>query len=335
MMATIRDVAREAGVATSTVSAVMNGSAPVSEAVEVRVRAAIAQTGYVPHGGAQSLRRGYARLVGVILPDIANPHFAAIARVIEERCVAANCMSVVFSTAQDPARERRALEMLQAQRIMGLIIIPSFSGPEHGRLLRRQINVPTVLLDMAVDGLDCDVVRLDNRAAGRLAARELIERGHRRIALVYGIQGLATNDERVRGFEEALKAAGIGRDDAPRIEGRFEHDLTLERLRPLLSRPDRPTALVTISNMMTLAAMRAAADQPLAIPGDLSLVGIDDLECAELLRCPPTVVVVPVRTMAANAIDGLLTRVDEGDVGASRISVHSPTLVRRSSVKAI
>jgi DNA-binding LacI/PurR family transcriptional regulator len=122
-LATIKDVARRAGVAVSTASAAINRSAPVSEDVIAKVEAAVREIGYVPHMAARSLRMGQSQLIGLILPDITNPHFAKVAKVVESACLEAGYMAAVYSTSEDYDRERQILEMMRLQRVAGLIII--------------------------------------------------------------------------------------------------------------------------------------------------------------------------------------------------------------------
>ena len=143
-MATIRDVARRAGVAISTVSAVINRSAPASNAVIARVEKAIAEIGYMPHGAAQTLRSGQSRIIGLIVPDITNPHFSTVARVTETVCMAAGYMTFVYNTGEDPDHEMQILKMMRMQRVAGLILISTRSDAEHGaRLMARSTFRPS------------------------------------------------------------------------------------------------------------------------------------------------------------------------------------------------
>src|SRR3954470_11229345 len=259
-MATIKDVARRAGVAISTVSAVLNRSAPVSEEVIRKVDKAVAAVGYVPHGGARSLRSGNSRLIGLVGPNIANPHFAAVAREVENICLAAGYMSVVFSTGQDSERESQVLKMLRVQRVAGLIVIPTRSDAEHGSRLVDQIKVPTVLLDMFVEGLPYDVIKTDNVEAGRLATNHLLSLGHKRIGIIVGIPGLATSDDRLAGYIKAHAEHGVGFDPELQLAGGFDQAQSYRQARALFGRRDRPTALVTVSNLTTVGALLAARE---------------------------------------------------------------------------
>ncbi len=334
-MATIKDVARRAGVAVSTASAAINRSAPVSEDVIAKVAAAVRDIGYVPHGAARSLRMGQSRLIGLILPDITNPHFAKVAKIVESACLEAGYMAAVYSTSEDYDRERQILAMMRVQRVAGLIIIPTRSDPEHGARLAEQIHVPTILLDSFVLGLPYDVVKLDNVTAGRLATEHLIGLGHRRIAVTTGRPNIVTGEDRVRGYLDAHAAHGIPVDPALQIEGRFDqavaHDATLKLMR---SAAAPPTAIFALSNMMMLGVMMALRELDLAIPGDISVIGIDDLDFASIMSPPPTVVAAPVEQMAQRAIDALLGEIKAKSNPTGAVELFEPHLVIRQSCAA-
>jgi LacI family transcriptional regulator len=330
-VATIKDVARRAGVAISTVSAVLNHSAPVSEGAATRVREAIAAVGYVPHGGARSLRSGRSRLIGLVVPNVANPHFAAVAREVENVCLERGYVCVVYSTGQDAGRESQVLTMMRVQRVAGLIVIPTRSDAAHGAALVNLIDVPTVLLDMQVEGLAYDVLKTDNVEAGRLATAHLLDLGHRRIGLITGIPGLATSDDREAGYRKAHREAGIVPDPALLLPGQFDQAAAHAAATALLSRPDPPTAVVTISNMMTMGLLFAAREQRIKMPSALSIVGIDDLDFALILDPQPTVVVTPILPMARHAIEVLLDQVESGRPAAGKWEIWKPKLVVRES----
>lgn len=333
-MSTIKDVARRAGVAISTVSAVINRSAPVSDDTIARVEAAVAEIGYTPHGAAQSLRSGRSRLIGLVVPNIANPHFAAVAREVENVCLAAGYTSVVYSTGQDAERESQVLKMMRVQRVAGLIVIPTRSDAEHGAALVDQIHVPTVLLDMYVEGLPYDVIKTDNIEAGRIATEHLLSLGHRRIGIIVGIPGLATSDDRYAGYRKAFADRGLTPDPDLALPGDFDqktaHDMGLE----LLALKPRPTAIVTISNMMTMGLLFAIREQGLAIPDDLSVVGIDDLEFAQLLDPKPTAVTTPILAMARRSIQKLLAQLSGESKPDGGWEVYQPQLLVRQSTAA-
>lgn len=330
-LATIRDVAKRAGVAISTASAALNRSAPVSADVIAKVEAAVRELGYIPHAAAQSLRSGQSRLIGLIVPSITNPHFAAVARIIENVCLNAGYLSMVFSTGQDSERENQILRLLRQQRVAGLIIIPTRSDAEHGERLRSEIHVPTVLLDMYVEGLAYNVVKLDNVAATRMATEHLIGLGHRRIAVLTGIAELATSRDRLAGYLEAHRDAGLDVDPDMLLKGDYEQSLAAQSVAAAMRSVNPPTALLSISNMMTLGALHALHDLGLAAPADLSIVGIDDFDFAELLAPPLTVVRVPLAPMAERAIEIMLDLIAGRRRASSQTDLFFPELVIRGS----
>lgn len=332
-MATIKDVAKKAGVAISTASAAINRSAPVSEEVIARVAAAVRATGYVPHAGARSLRMGRSKLIGLILPDIANPHFAKVAKVVESACLGAGYMAAVYSTSEDHDREQQILTMMRMQRVEGLIIIPTRSDAEHGARVIEQIHVPTILLDSFVEGLPYDVVKLDNISAGLMATNHLIELGHTRIAVTVGRNDIATGTDRLKGFLEAHAHHGLEVDGSLLLEGRFSqvqaHDSVMRRMR----QPNPPTAIFALSNMMMLGTLNALREAGLSVPGDVSVIGIDDFDFANIMHPRPTVVAAPVLEMAQAAIEGLLASIARRTDPKGTHTVFPPRLIIRESCR--
>ena len=330
-MSTIKDVAKPAGVAISTVSAVLNRSAPVSEDAIARVEAAIAAIGYTPHGAAQSLRSGRSRLIGLVVPNIANPHFAAVAREVENVCLSAGYTSVVYSTGQDAERESQVLTMMRMQRVAGLIVIPTRSDAAHGAALVNQIHVPTVLLDMYVEGLPFDVIKTDNIEAGRLATEHLLVLGHRRIGIIVGIPGLATSDDRHAGYLKAFADRRLTPSADLAVPGDFDQKIAQDAALELLARKQPPTAILAISNMMTVGLLFAIRERGLRVPRDLSIVGIDDLEFAGLLEPQPTAVVTPILQMARRSIHKLLEQIAGNQPATGKWEVYQPQLIARGS----
>ena len=333
-MSTIKDVAKRAGVAIATVSAVINRSAPVSEETALRVGRAIAEIGYMPHGAAQSLRSGQSKLIGLLIPDIVNPHFATVASVVGTACLKAGYMAAVYSTSEDFDRETQILRMMRWQRVAGLIIIPTRSDEGHGASLLSQIRVPTVLLDSYVDGLPYDVVKLDNIAAGRIAAEHLIGLGHRRIAVTTGRAGIATGNDRLAGFEEVHTKHGLAIDRGLFIPGQFNQAEAYRNTMTLMRRGNCPTAIFALSNMMMLGVLTALHDLGLKVPGDVSVIGIDDFAFANIMNPPPTVVAAPVAEMAELAIGKLLSEITSKSVPSGTRQQYQPSLIVRNSCAA-
>ncbi|MET3896349.1 DNA-binding LacI/PurR family transcriptional regulator [Devosia sp. UYZn731] len=334
-MATIKDVAKHAGVAISTASAAINRSAPVSDEVIAKVEAAVRDIGYVPHAAAQSLRMGQSRLIGLILPDITNPHFANVARVVESVCLEAGFMAAVYSTNEDFDRERQILRMMRAQRVAGLIIIPTRSDAAHGARLAGEIHVPTVLLDSYIDGLPYDVVKLDNVGAGRLATDYLLGLGHRRIAVTTGRDNIITGGDRLQGYLEAHAAFGVPVDPHLQITGKFLQAVAHDNTLALMRAPAPPTAIFALSNMMMLGVLNALRELKLSVPDDVSVICIDDFDYANIMNPPPTVVAAPVAKMAQTAIEQLFEEILNKSQPTMAVREFVPELIVRESCRRL
>lgn len=333
-MSTIRDVASRAGVAISTVSAVINRSAPTSAAVVARVEQAIAEIGYMPQRAAQTLRSGRSRLIGLIIPDIANPHFATVARVVENVCLGAGYMTFVYNTDEDSDHEMQILKMMRMQRVAGLILISTRSDAQHGARLMAEIGVPTVLMGSHVGGTPFDIITLDDVKAGRLAMSRLLDLGHRRIAVMAGRSGVSTNEERLEGCRVAFAERGLAFGNVEIVLANFSEERAFEETRRLVSRRERPTGILSLSNLMTIGVMRGLVAERLASPRDVSIVGIDDFEWAEIMNPQPTTIAQPIVEMTQVAISMLLDQIKTGHRPSGRRLCFEPELVVRASCGA-
>jgi DNA-binding LacI/PurR family transcriptional regulator len=333
-VSTIKDVAKRAGVAISTVSAVINRSAPTSADVVERVERAIAEIGYAPQRAAQSLRSGRSQLVGVIVPDITNPHFSALARVVENECLGAGYMTFVYNTDEDSDHEMRILRMMRMQRVAGLILISTRSDARHGRRLMAEIDVPTVLMGSLVAGTPYDVVSLDDVEAGFMAMGRLLDLGHRRVVVIGGRRGVSSHEDRLKGCRLAFKRRGLPPADDLVCLARFNAALAYEETRRLMGRPSPPSAIVSLSNFMTLGVLRALADIGVRCPADVSFIGVDDLDWADLI-CPcPTLIAQPIANMTRAAISVLLEQIESESGPAGRRLLFPPRFVERQSCAA-
>jgi DNA-binding LacI/PurR family transcriptional regulator len=330
-VSTIRDVAKKAGVAISTVSAVINRSAPTSPAVVARVEQAILEIGYAPQRAAQTLRSGRSRLIGVIVPDITNPHFSALARVVENECLRAGYMTFVYNTDEDTEHEMRILRMMRMQSVAGLILISTRSDIEHGARLMAEIAVPTVLMGSVVRGAPYDGVSLDDVEAGRLAAGRLIDLGHRNIAVIGGREGVSSHEERLKGCHLAFAQRGLVLTGQNVVLANFSAEEAFAQTIRLLATLPKLTALVTISNFMTIGVMRALAQSHLKCPRDISIIGIDDLDWADIMSPRPTLIAQPIEEMTRTAIATLLEEIDSGIPPSGRRVLFAPKLIERQS----
>jgi LacI family transcriptional regulator len=334
-VSTIKDVAKRAGVAISTVSAVINRSAPTSAGVVERVERAISEIGYAPQRAAQTLRSGRSRLVGVIVPDITNPHFSALARVVENECLSAGYMTFVYNTDEDSSHEMRILRMMRMQRVAGLILISTRSDARHGRKLMAEIGVPTVLMGSLVAGTPYDVVSLDDVEAGFMAMDKLIDLGHRRVAVIAGRKGVSSHENRLKGCRLAFRRRDLPPGDDLVCLARFNAELAYNETRRLMDLPSPPSAIVSLSNFMTQGVMRALGDLRIRCPADVSFIGIDDLDWADLMHPRPTLIAQPIAEMTRAAISALLNQIATDSAPTGRPLLFKPRLVARESCASV
>lgn len=333
-VSTIKDVAKRAGVAISTVSAVINRSAPTSANVVERVQRAIAEIGYAPQRAAQTLRSGRSLLVGLIVPDITNPHFSALARVVENECLSAGYMTFVYNTDEDADHEMRILRMMRMQRVAGLILISTRSDARHGRRLMAEIDVPTVLMGSLVAGTPYDVVSLDDVEAQFMATDRLLDLGHRRIAIIGGRKGVSSHEDRLKGCRLAFKRRRLSPADDLVCMARFNAALAYEETMRLLGLASPPSAIVSLSNFMTLGVLRAFAEMGVRCPADVSLIGVDDFDWADLISPRPTLIAQPIAEMTRAAISALLEQIQSESEPAGQRHFYPPRLVERMSCAA-
>ncbi|WP_237321944.1 LacI family DNA-binding transcriptional regulator [Streptomyces sp. JJ36] len=328
---TIVDVARLAGVSTSTVSHVLNETRPVREATRARVEEAIRETGYRRDSVARAMRRSQTDSVGLVVSDVAQPAFAEMIRGVEHEAATAGNILLLANSGEDPARELRALEALTERRVDGLIIAPV--GRSHRaemEEIQRQ-GTPIVLMDR-LGGISADQVGVENAGPMRTLVRHMTEHGHRRIALAAGDVTVSTVEERRRGYRDALADAEIDADPALVLTGSGLAADTREDMRKLFERPDRPTAVVAVSSEAAAGVLQAAADLDLRPPRDFAFATFDGFPYADLLFRPRiTTVTQPAYEIGSTAMQLLLNRLT-GTPRASHRSVRlEPRITYRES----
>lgn len=304
-MTTIKQVAQRAGVSSATVSRVLSGASAVRPDNAERVLAAVAELGYRPNLIASNLRRNKTAKIGVVVPDIENPHFSHSIRIFEDIAYREGFRVLLCNTEDQPEKQRDYLHVLADERVEGIILVPIHSGGAEiaGNVDR---GIPVVAYDRPVDDPRADAVIADNVEGARRATELLIEAGHRRIGFVGGIADLKPGADRLAGYEAAVRARGL----TPVVaNGEFSVARAQAATDELLRHPAGITGLVVGSNLMTIGAQRAIRARGVRVPEDVALVGIDDPWWAELLEPPMTTVAQPVRRMAESAINLLFERI--------------------------
>lgn len=332
MRVTIHDVAAAAGVSINTVSRVLNDRPDVGPETRARVQRVIADLGYRPNRLARSLIQRSSRTIGLVVTDCTNPNTARQIRVVQQTMAAANYGVMIVDTQEDGAQQQDAIHRLEENVVDGIILTPAAAhGASLADLARR---LPLVLLNREVlEPVSADVVLNDNAGGAHLAASHLIARGHTRIAYVTARRDVSTVRERLRGYAHALAAAGIPSDD--RLIARAE--ITVEdaaaATADLLRLDPRPTAILAYNDFMAVGVLSALQASGLAVPGDVAIVGYDDIVYAPYLQVPLTTVAQQTHEMGRAAAAILLDRLG-GDESPPQRLVLAPTLVVRASTGA-
>ena len=330
MTVTIREVARAAGVSQATAARVLGGYGYASPAARERVGYSAARLGYTPNAVARALVARATMAVGLVVGDIQNPFFSGCARGLADVLEPAGYTVLLANADEDAGRERSALDALRARRVDGLVVVPA---PEARLEEIVRAGVPLVQLDRAVRGVRADAVMVDNGAASARAVDHLLQLGHRRIGLVSDSPQISSSAERIAGYRRALRRAGVGVDAGLESIGGSTQADGLRSAHTLLSRPDRPTAIFTANNFMTVGALLAMRELGLRAPEDVALVGFDDLDWTTLVEPAVTVVAQPVADLGGAAGARLLARMG-GDAGPPRRIRLRTTLVVRASCGA-
>ncbi|MBO3747456.1 LacI family DNA-binding transcriptional regulator [Streptosporangiaceae bacterium NEAU-GS5] len=325
---TIHEVATRAGVSPATVSRFLRGrSVRSSDAIQ----AAVDELGYWPSHAAQSLKSGRTDTIGVVVPDITNPYFAAVVKGMESVTRSERYRIFLANSDESSELEDQVLADM-ARRVDGIILAP-VTEQNRAPLNAREASVPLVFIDRdLVEGKEFDAVLVDNADGARQAAEHLLGLGHTRIAAISGPQDTTPGRRRREGFLNALTAAGVGIAPEHDLIGDFRERSGYQLTLSLLSLPEPPTAVFTANNLMTLGALKALHDMRVDVPGQMSLIGFDDLDTGPLLRPPLTVIDRPMVEQGVLAMRLLLRRLDPQYANdMPRRVVLGTTLVERAS----
>ena len=332
VVATVKDVALRAGVSIGTVSNALNKPELVNEVTAARVMEAVRELGFVRNDAARQLRVGQSRAIGMILMDMRNPFFSALALGAEDQARMAGYSVVLGNSHEQQEREASYLNLFEEQRLRGLLVSPIGNVlPYLARL--RERDATAVLVDCkAPEGLTS--VSVDERAGGRLAAEHLIACGRSQIVFIAGPLRIAQIRERLEGFQEVtqqhpdISVEVIVADHMTIAEGRRVGELLARR-----SPGKRPDAVFACNDLLALGVMQSLLDQEsIRIPEDVAIVGYDDIDFGAVAAVPLTSIRKPAAEIGATAVDLLLAET-EGTETPGQHKVFSPTLVQRKSTR--
>jgi LacI family transcriptional regulator len=329
-MASIRDVAKEAGFAPATVSRYLSGQIRLSPDTQRRIEDAIAKLNYRPNSIARRLASGSSETLGFVTADIGYSFFASIASAAQSAAAELGYTLAVFNTGNDIQRELQVMTHLQTRQLDGLILMTNHVDTGRlAELIGADSNV--VILDEDIPGASAPRVFSENREGGTLAARHLLENGHRAVAVISGPRGLISVEERLDGFGQELAAQGVPLPESMIHSGPYSEETGRMALNALWQGPSRPTAVFATADNICVGVIRAARATGIRIPEDLSIIGFDDIATADLFHPPLTTIRQETEAFGAEGVRLLAGRI-LGEIDATTTVRLPVTLMKRQSV---
>jgi DNA-binding LacI/PurR family transcriptional regulator len=329
MKKTIYDVAREAGVSIATVSKVINNTGRISDKTRRKITSIMQEMNYQPSVVASALTGKGTYTIGLLIPDIANPFFAEIARSVEDRSHDLGFNLVICNTDNDPDKESQYISLLKQKSADGIIVATGVRNDELLKTLIRH-NVAIALIAREMPTLAAHTVLVDDFNGGYLATAHLTALHHRRIGVIVEDLSLMSSKERLRGYRHALSEAGLAYDDNLVGVTSFNVESSREAAGRLLGGPEPPSAIFACNDLLAIGAIQAARQRGLVIPEQLSVVGFDNTILATITDPPLTTVAQPIASLGAQVVD-LITQQITGIQQTIQRIVLQPELVVRSS----
>ncbi|MGE5582836.1 MAG: LacI family DNA-binding transcriptional regulator [Bacillota bacterium] len=331
-MTNIYDVAKKAGVSITTVSRVINNHPYVREETRQRVKALLKEMQFIPNSNASSLVRKTTNTIAVIIPDVTNNFFTTLLRGIEDKS-SENGFAVIFgNTDEDIQKEQTYIQMFMERRVDGLIIAPVSPKAKNLKpIVKREI--PMVLIDREVEGLDADVVVSNNQQSAQSLVEYLIGLGHRQIAFISGPKENSVNRQRLEGYRAALEKFGIQVDERMILNGDKPNKETgIQLTRRILEQSLRPTSIFAANNFLAIGALTALQKADLKVPGDIGIVCFDDNDSDSVLNPFFTSTNQPAYLMGQMAMDLLKRQMKQKNAAPAKIVLECELHVRNSVV---
>lgn len=329
---TLRQVADHAGVSVTTVSNVIRGWPHIADATRARVQQVIEELGYVPHPIAQGLRTGRTQVVALIVPDLAKPHFASMVSTIERIAREQGYNILVFNSHDDERIEDQCIHEAIQRWVDGLIVVQAADAVTTADTLA-ELSIPVVAIDRVPNGFNGASCSIDNLQIAELAMEHLYALGHRRIAHLAGPAGAQPARDRLAGYDQWRRDHGLTYRAVAECNGEWDSDDGYTAMQRVLVEHPLPTAVFASNDVMAIGALHALYDFGLTVPGDVSVIGVDDIDLCHHLHPPLTTVAQPMVAMARSGIDMLLRLINGEPLTKTQVTLP-PTLVIRESTAA-
>lgn len=325
---TIYTVAQKAGVSIATVSRVLSNSNKVRPETRDKILSTMEELGYQPNIAARKLAYQSIDTIALIFPDISGPYYSMVINGVDQEASRHDYNLLIYGTHTKTASTRRFLQIL-ASKVDGFIVMTRTLEERHLHQLHRQ-GIPFILLGHQHESIECDSVMVDNRAGAYNAVLHLVGHGHRRIAYIGGPEDSSATRERYEGYKAAMEKAGLSIDDNLVTSGRFVYEGGRIAAEKLFSLAERPTAIFAANDEMAAGVLDVAHDMGIKVPGQLAVIGFDDIQTSAYTHPPLTTIRQPMKRLGEVAAELLLYRLNDPDAPI-RHEVFSSQLVIRQS----
>lgn len=334
----IRELAGRLNLSVTTVSRVLNGKSEafrISASTRQKVLDAARLYQYKPNRIARGLKLEKTETLGLLVPDISNPFFASIARVIETESRKYGYSMILCDSQDDIAIERELLSLLAERKVDGIILSPVGLNCEHIRDLQQK-NMPILVIDRYFPGVSIPYITTDNYRGAYQATEYIIQSGHQRLACIRGPHGVTSSNERVAGFLDAAAHYNIAKDDLIVCGDDFGEKNGYRETLAILALQKKPTALFALGNLISIGVLKALSEAEFLIPEDISLVTFDEQPYSAFLRSPMTTIEQPREQIARMAVSTLFDAILSGNKVDKNIGVKlEPRLMIRKSVRKL
>jgi DNA-binding LacI/PurR family transcriptional regulator len=330
MAISMREVAKLAGVSSATVSRVINGSNLVTEETAVRIRRIIQDLNFVPNNSAIYLKHGKSQIYGVIIPDLTNPFFTELVKILEDLLVENDRELLIANTDFHPSRLQRSIHRMLLRRVDGVAFLSSeMEAASFESLVQNRIPVVTTDHYRTAPGMS-DIL-VDFHAGMAELIRHLKQLGHRQIGFIGGTEGLTTSRVRREAFLDAVVKSGLMSREGWMVCGDFKIAGGVAGMKAIMSGEERPTAVVTANDLTAIGALRFAREQGIRVPGDISITGCDDIEMADIVYPPLTTLRISRRKYAELLFEALRTGEQDVTQPGQVLRLPMKMIVRQST----
>ena len=332
-MATIKDVAKHAGVSTTTVSHVINKTRFVAEDTTKAVWDAVKALNYSPSAVARSLKVNTTKSIGMIITTSESPYFAEVVLAVEEQCYRQGYSLFLCNTQNEPEKIQNHLDMLIKKRVDGILVMCS-EYTEKSLALFNGTNVPMVVMDWGVHDGKSDRILDNSVEGGYLATRHLIEKGHKAIGVIAGSLEKTISKLRLEGVTKAMEEANLPINQDWIFDGDFEPEDGFECMNNMFRQKELPTAIFCFSDVQALGAISSITEKGLSVPSDISIIGYDNIHSSRFYAPPLTTIHQSKSRLGRAALDLLLERIQNSEKASEPHTLEfHPELVVRHSVK--